>query len=144
MGKGKRFCLHFLFAIFILVFLFFGAKYGLELQLTKKLSNSYRVFSVLFPIMFGIVLALPNLFTEFRSKGKWIMDWVKVLAIGVPTFLMSLFCVLLLFTPFGKIEYFSTFSNPLVYVMFYENMMTILSGTIFGYVFISSFKKSNK
>lgn len=141
MSKRNRFWLHFLYVIFILVFLFFGANYGLELKVAEKLSKSYRFFYTLFPILFGIVLALPNLFIEYRSIGKWTIDWVAFLAIGVPTLLISLFCVMILYTPLNKIEFFTSLSNPLVYVMFYDNLMTVLSGTIFGYVFITSFKR---
>lgn len=143
MGKGKRFSLYLLLTLLALAFLYLGAKYGVYLKLLRSRTYDpypYYIFSAMFPILFGMVLALPNLWREFRKPGKWTMDWVKLLAIGIPTLLVNLNLVLIALTPVGKIKYFTTY-NPFIEVMITDKTVIALSGTIFGYVLISSFNK---
>ncbi|MEA4902525.1 hypothetical protein [Desulfitobacterium sp.] len=144
MSKGKRFSLYLLFTILVLIFLYLGFRYEINLRIqTGKTYSSpaqYYFYSALFPILVGIILALPGLIREFRKIGKWSMDWIKLLAIGVPTLLLNLNLILIAFTPIGKIEYFTTF-NPFIEVMITDESVISLCGAIFGYILISSFSK---
>lgn len=146
MSKGKRFSLYLIFAISVLIFMYLGFRYGVDLRIqTGKTYSSpvpYYLYSALFPILVGIVLALPRLIREFRKTGKWLMDWVKLLAIGAPTLLLNLNLILIAFTPIRKIKYFATY-NPFTEAMVIDKSVISLCGAIFGYILISSFYKAD-
>lgn len=144
MGNGKRFALYLLFTIAALVLLFWGAKYQVELKIfgTKNFNHlPYYFFSALFPILFGLALAIPNLFQEFHKIGKWEIDWVKLLAIGVPALLLNLSLVLMVTTPMEFIDYLAPLYPLFFEVMIMDNIIITFSGTIFGYMLISSLSK---
>lgn len=143
MSKGKRFSLYLLFTISALIFLYLGFRYEVNLRIqTRKTYNptAYDIFSALFPILFGIVLALPRLIREFQKVGKWSMDWIKLLAIGTPTLLLNLSLILIAYTPIVKTKYFATY-NPFTEVIVTDKSVISLCGAIFGYILISSFTK---
>ncbi|MDA8222604.1 hypothetical protein [Desulfosporosinus sp.] len=79
-------------------------------------TGPYYIYSALFPILVGIVLALPRLIQEFRKMGKWSIDWIKLLAVGTPTLLLNLSLILIAYTPIVKIKYFAMY-NPFTEVM---------------------------
>lgn len=143
MDKFKRFLLYFLLTIIILVFLYLGIRYEVTLRIqTGKNYNpaKYYLFSALFPILFGIILALPNLIREYKKLGKWSIDWIKLLAIGVPNLLLNLSLILIAYTPIRKSGYFSTY-NPFTEVMVVDKTVISLCGIVFGFILISSFNK---
>lgn len=144
MSKGKRFTLYLLFTISVLIFLYVGFRYevNLRIQTGKTFSSPvpYYLHSALFPILVGIVLALPRLIQESRKTGNWSIDWIKLLAIGAPTLLLNLNLILITSTPIGKIKYFTTY-NPFTELMIIDKSVISLCGAIFGYILISSFNK---
>jgi hypothetical protein len=140
MNRGKRFIRYFLFTILALVFLFWGANYGFVLKKQAQNIYYYYFFSALFPIIYGIILALPKLFKEKYKNGCWSIDWIKFLAIGTPTILIDLSLVLVALTPIGHTNYFSTL-NPFIEILILDRMVISLSGIIFGYILITSFKR---
>lgn len=144
MSKGKRFSLYLLFTISVLVFLYLGFRYEVNLRIqTAKTYTSpapYYLYSSLFSILVGIILALPGLIRELQKVGKWSMDWIKLLAIGAPTLIVNLNLVIIAFTPIGKIKYFTTFS-PFTEVMVIGKSLISLCGVIFGYILFSSVYK---
>jgi len=143
MRKSRRFAQYLLFTIIFLVVLLWGAKYGVGLRiLGAKTYNQipYLAFSSLFSIVFGIVLAIPHRIKEFSKIGKWTVDWMKLLAIGLPTILLNLSLILIILTPIGKLKYF-TYYNSFIEVMITDNRVITLSGIFFGYILVSSLNK---
>ncbi|HHY28634.1 MAG TPA: hypothetical protein GX523_18200 [Desulfitobacterium dehalogenans] len=141
--KSRRFAQYLLLTIILLVVLLWGAKYGAGLRiLGAKTYNQipYLVFASLFSIVFGIVLAIPHRIKEFSKIGKWTVDWMKLLAIGLPTILLNLSLILIILTPIGKLKYF-TYYNPFIEVMITDSRVITLSGVFFGYIIISSLNK---
>ncbi|WNS40809.1 hypothetical protein [Paenibacillus sp. MMS20-IR301] len=82
--------------IVILVFIF-GLKYQYHLQVearkTYQLNSSY-VFSVLFPILFGLLLGSLRFIELLRKAGKWKINWIKLCVFGLPSLYVSLFPLL--------------------------------------------------
>lgn len=82
--------------IVILVFIC-GLKYQHYLQLearkTYQLNTSF-VFSVLFPIFFGLLLGLLRFIELLRKAGEWKINWIKLCVFGLPSLYVSLFPLL--------------------------------------------------
>lgn len=45
----------------------------------------FSIYYTLFPIMLGVFLALPELYKKIKKSGIWKIDWVKIVAVGLPT-----------------------------------------------------------
>ncbi|MCR3923398.1 MAG: hypothetical protein NUK65_12935 [Firmicutes bacterium] len=43
-------------------------------------------FTVTFPIILGLLLAIPHIIGEFKKEGKWLYDWIIFWAVQIPTF----------------------------------------------------------
>ncbi|AHF08400.1 hypothetical protein [Desulfitobacterium metallireducens] len=146
MSKWKQFFSYFIFIVLILILLYLGIRYEVTLRFqASKIYNPmyYYIFTSLFSILFGIALALPRLFYGLKKTGNWSLDWIKLLAIGTPTLLLNLSLILIAYTPVGKIKYFMTY-NPFIEMMMTDESMISLCGTIFGYILISSFNKTEE
>lgn len=44
------------------------------------------IYSLVFPVLIGMLFKLPVLLKDIQQQKKWTFDWVKLLAIGAPTF----------------------------------------------------------
>ncbi|MFP3389504.1 hypothetical protein [Brevibacillus sp. SIMBA_040] len=92
---------------------------------------SYFVYLSLYPILLGILFAIPHLFRERKNAGKWTYDWVKGLAIGLPA-LFGATVLLHYYTPLG--DYVS--------VLLRYKEFPIVSGIALGYTVLTSFHKA--
>ena len=92
---------------------------------------SYLVYLSLYPVLIGILFAIPHLFRERKNSGKWTYDWVKGLAIGLPA-LFGATVFLHYYTPFG--DYVS--------VLLRYKEFPIVSGIALGYTALTSFHKA--
>lgn len=114
-------------------------KYDFTLsEQTKMTFNPYPslFFGAMYPIFLGGVFAIPSLFREFRKEGTWTFDWINVLTIGLPA-LIGAFLYLIYFSPLSK------FLTKLFYlILIGGKTLPIISGIVFGYVFLRAFRKS--
>ena len=92
---------------------------------------SYFVYLSLYPILIGILFAIPHLFRERRAAGKWTYNWVKGVAIGLPA-LFGATIFLHYYTPLGDYV-----SDLLRYKEF-----PIVCGIALGYTALTSFHKT--
>jgi len=136
MNQGlKRFIALAVFIILILTILLLGLEYQRHLSLIKdKTLNSFplRVYLVTFPIILGSILAVPKLITSFVQKGRWVVDWLKIIVIGIPTLFLST-VPLTYFTQIGGFF-------PFILQVADRELYTI-SGLIFGYTLVESIYK---
>ncbi|WP_425807448.1 hypothetical protein ACHOLT_09200 [Desulfitobacterium sp. Sab5] len=151
MSKGKRFAQYLFFLIVVLLLIYWGTKYGLKLKLTLKETYSiadtfqYYIVSAVFPILFGLVLGIPAFLRKLQQQGKWVIDWMKLLVIGVPTLLLDLsmlFYSIVAFYAQDKVGFFIRI-NPFFQVMTMDNRVITLSGIVFGYILICSLTKES-
>src|SRR5690625_798770 len=68
-------------------------------QIEKEASIEFRMlpvvlFTVIFPIVLGVLLRLPQLIIEIKENKKWIFDLPKFMAIGLPTLLILLYYII--------------------------------------------------
>ena len=128
--------------IYYIVILFFVVSSGFVLK--KASINAhinftpfvlYRVhFFVLFS--FGVMLGLECLFHQKKKDGKWKLNFLKLIILGIP----SLLIIIWIWFPlvFGIIIIKTYFTCTLNYSMFFE-----ISVILFGWVLTTSIYKEN-
>lgn len=137
----KRLIGNFLYIIFIMYFLVKGMEWERDLKLLAGTTyNPYPhlVFLSIFPIIIGTFLAIPDFINKTKNQGNWYFDWVKLIAIGIPTLYVAI-SPALYFSPIGK--YLPKIGSVM---LFYSSTPLIVCGIIFGYILLSSFNKQNR
>ncbi|ART75014.1 hypothetical protein B4U37_02670 [Sutcliffiella horikoshii] len=131
----KKFFRYFVWTIVIGLIYYAGLRY--ELYLLNEAQMNYNfwpqvIFAALFPILIGILLRLPKLIKEIQQEKVWSVNWMKLLAVGLPTLYVSLVPVLLLTGLFKYIP----FAMDIIHFDF-----ATLAGVVFGYVLLDSLKE---
>ncbi|NLP52564.1 hypothetical protein HC179_17860 [Bacillus sp. RO1] len=131
----RKFLWYFVWTVVIGFIYYAGSRY--ELYLLNKAQMNYNfwpqvIFATLFPILIGILLRLPKLLKEIKQEKTWSVNWMKLLAVGIPTLYVSFIPVLLL-------------SNLIMYIPFVMDIihldLSTLAGLVFGYVLLDSLKE---
>ncbi|AET69097.1 hypothetical protein Desor_3617 [Desulfosporosinus orientis DSM 765] len=84
-------------------------------------------------IVIGLLLGLEHFLKEFRKQGRWTVNLIRLVIMGIPSGI-SAFYLVLSFAFSLKIPSFMTYST-----LFYE-----FSGLIFGYTIMTSFYKKTE
>jgi hypothetical protein len=121
---------------------YFGIKYQAHLKNEARMTAKMvpvLVFETIFPIIIGILLRVPKLIMEIREKRLWTYDWVKIVAVGLPTLYITFLPLLSFTTPFGMDLLFS------YEILFLGDPVKTIttSGIIFGYVLLDSLKRKD-
>lgn len=97
----------------------------------------YFYSTIFISIIFGILLGLGYIINEYKKQGRWNINIVKLLIIGIP----SLFC-----TFYEPIYYLINIHPPLALrIIVLSESFEIFTGILFGYVLITSiYKKQEK
>ncbi len=74
-----------------------------------------------------------KLIIEIKEKKQWTFDWIKVVAIGIPSLYMAMMPILLVFFGMNNL----LFGNVL---LLRDTTFTTIAGIVFGYVLLSSLK----
>ncbi|MFC2947002.1 hypothetical protein [Virgibacillus sediminis] len=93
------------------------------------------LFGTLFPIVIGLLLRLPKLIIEMKRNKQWIFDWIKFMAIGIPS-LSIIFMSIFPFTPLSE----GFFTIPEI-ILIGSPTIQIIAGVVFGYTLLDSLKK---
>lgn len=139
MQSAARIAWQFVYTAFVAWLITLILKYDFTLsEQTKMTFNPYPslFFGAIYPIFLGIVFAIPTLFREFRKEGTWTFDWINVVTIGLP----ALFGACLYLILFSSFSHFLTQLTSLILIG--GKTLPIISGIVFGYVFLSAFRKS--
>ncbi|SEQ87775.1 hypothetical protein SAMN05216232_3535 [Virgibacillus subterraneus] len=139
MKSVKRFAVYFSLTIGFLTLVFWGYKIPLNIK-EKLMFNAplelLTIYSIVLPILIGMILRLPTLIKEIKEKKKWAIDWVKLCAIGIPTLYISQASFLYFYLPSVTLPFsVMLVRNP-------DMPLTTISGMIFGYIVLDSLKKS--
>ena len=132
-----RFLFYFVDIILVIGYLItWGDKYLHYLKRNQmhngELEWSLAIFMVVYPICVGLLLALPDFVFKVKKHGTWRFDWIKFLAIGIPTFYCSTIAPAIFFAPVG--------THPRL--PWAELLPYPLSGFIFGFILLAAFYKS--
>lgn len=133
----KRFFLYLFWSFIIIVILFFCAKITTELESQFNQtynSNSYIIFSWLFPILLGIFLRIPRLINDIVQRKRFSYDWIKFSAFGIPLLYVSSVPLMYLDTPNIYPKFFIVF-------IFTNFTVTQIAGVILGYIMLDGLKE---
>src|SRR5690625_536601 len=89
------------------------------------------LFSIIFPIIMGVLFRLPKLIIEIQNNKKWTFDWSKFIAIGLPTLL-----ILIIYS----ISYLGIIP-AIHFILISGTTLATTAGIIFGYILLDSLKK---
>ncbi|MGJ9459846.1 hypothetical protein [Oceanobacillus sp. CF4.6] len=115
-----------------------GTKY--QIRLEEEASINFELmpvvlFATIFPIVIGLFLRLPRLIIEIKENKQWTFDWVKFIAIALPS-LYIISMSILPYSPLGagsiKIPEINMIGSPTI---------QIIAGVVFGYTLLDSLKK---
>ncbi len=134
----KRFLYYVTCTVVIGIMLYMGTKY--QIHLKEESTQTFElmpfiIFTALFPIVIGMLLRLPKLMIEIKEKKTWTFDWIKIVAIGLPSLYVALIPIFA-FSSFG-----SNFPLANNIVLFGDKAITTIAGLIFGYVLLDSLKE---
>ena len=124
--------------LFLLIY--FGDYYQEEMRvLTGRTFNPLpsTLFSVVYPVIVGLYLALPEFIRVLRRTGKIMVDWVRVIIIGIPTLFIDISVVLYFFTAVGQ-------GSIVRWIVSdgYSLLGRALIGVVFGYTMLMSISKA--
>ncbi|WP_082232711.1 hypothetical protein [Halobacillus massiliensis] len=129
----RRFFSYLILTLLMIVFSYYGFKLTEEQNFGVAASTkAAAIFTVIFPIVIGLLLRLPELLLEMKKKKVRTYDWIKFSAVGVPALLISQMYYL---------------SRVLPYEMAVANEYTslpVIAGVVFGYVLLDSLTLSQK
>ena len=75
----------------ISILVYFGSRY--QLYLKEESSKQFNflpiaIYMYIFPIIIGFLLRIPKLIIEINSNIPWKFDWIRLLAVAIPTILI--------------------------------------------------------
>lgn len=136
----KRFICFFLYTIFIIIVSFYALKYQYYLRQegTFKFDASHVfLFMTIYPIVLGLIIALPYIACKVKEEGVWKFDWIKFLAIGTPTLYIALSPITYIIIQWWP---YITYIYP-YNIKYYPHT---LSGVAFGFLILTSLYKQNE
>lgn len=134
----KRFLNYFAWVLLIGFICYFGSRYYIDLKSNAKVtfnSNSVVIYKIMFTIFIGMLLKLPMLLKEIQLQKKWTFDWVKLLAIGIPS-LYIITTSIWVNTSFGQRFLFGDSLRIIISTPF-----TTVAGIVLGYCLLDILKK---
>ncbi|MBO8138407.1 MAG: hypothetical protein H0Z40_09790 [Desulfotomaculum sp.] len=140
----KRFLGYFLYMVFIGFVLYWGDAY--EHYVKKQIAITYdtrlmMLHRAFFPVVLGVLLALPRFTGTVREPGRWCMDWVKLLAVSLPCLYIAFFMPTF-FSPLG-----SLFPRWLMWSGYkltaHSSLPITVFGIIFGYTLLTALNKKD-
>jgi len=142
-ATSKRCLLYFFYTIGIIVFGLAGNELArtLKEQYVRHLIDpAWVVLSIiLYPILIGILFAVPSFFKQLRKPGKWRIDWAKLIGIGLPTLIVAL----IPFIYYDLYAYLPRGATQIARHLGAAGTLQIICGTVFGYLLLSVFRKDS-
>ncbi|AFM40942.1 hypothetical protein Desaci_1965 [Desulfosporosinus acidiphilus SJ4] len=131
----KRFMGYLFYTLVVGVIVYWGFLLGQSLRAQARRTfypYPLYVFMALYPIVLGMVFAVPGLIGRIRQKGKWRIDWPMLLPVGVPTFLLNINIILTWLFHISLINY-------AWYLLILTDPRSLdISGIVCGFVILSS------
>jgi hypothetical protein len=114
----------------------------LDVKLKQLATESFSLFPwtiyrLLLFIPVGLLLGVPHLVKEKQKSGRWELNYLKLILIGIPALYFTLYFLFHFYLQFLRLP--SHLGYLLTEVSTYK-----ASGVIFGYILITSLYKKNK
>lgn len=96
------------------------------------------LFNSIYPFVIGIFLRLPKLIIEIKQQKQWTFDWVKFIAIGIPSLYIAMIPILSIYFGMNLL-----FTKEFLFLLLGSATFTSTAGIVFGYVLLDSLKNNN-
>ncbi|WP_409271762.1 hypothetical protein V1499_19345 [Neobacillus sp. SCS-31] len=136
----KRFLYYLGSTVVIGIIFYLGMKYHINLKKEAEMSfNMFPtlIFTIVSPVVIGMLLRIPKLILEIIEKKKWTFDWAKIVAVGLPALYVGM-APYLYYTPMGDYMPFAA-----VFASLGASTITTAAGVVFGYVLLDSLKEND-
>lgn len=132
----KRLLGYLSYTLFIGIILYCGSRYGQYLRV--EAGRTFRPYSLyafiaFYPILVGMLLAVPGLISRMQLKGTWSIDWQMLLPIGLPTLVFNI-------SPLVNNSFLFKFQAYQLIVS--DTRVYDICGIVFGYVLLKSLIRS--
>lgn len=133
MDKFKRSTIYIICISLIILISVMGDKINNYLFLLHStyFKSLYFWLLPIYPILIGFLIALPQFIKNTCKTGAWHFDWVKFLAMGIPS----------LYIAFSYIIYFSPVGSFLPVI--HSKHLYVIGGIAFGNVLLTSIYKQS-
>lgn len=132
----KRFLFLFFSTVVIGIIFYVGMDYQVSLREKSAINFNLKpfiIFASIFPVFIGMLLRLPKLIIEIKDKKRWSFDWIKIIAVGIPSLYIAM--IPLLVIAYGTNLLFSK-----AFMLLGDFTFTSIAAVIFGYVLLDSLK----
>ncbi|MCM3601143.1 hypothetical protein M3175_10415 [Robertmurraya korlensis] len=132
------------YVFLLLIMVFFGLKFQASLYLNSQETYKifpYFLFKAIFPLIIGVYLAAPHLYKTFTKAGKWKVDWVKLIVVGLPFIYLSIVPILYFSEVIALNLPFSSYAMGGYFGGDASTSFGTINGIIAGYIVPSSIKK---
>ena len=140
MSPLKRILFNILYIFVVLAVLYYGLQY--EHHLLEKSKETFTLprilhwYSIIFSIVVGVLLAIPNLFYNLNKNGTWTYDWTRSAIIGIPSLFITLVPILYWVIP----DFIQFLPGQFIYFAGSTEILPTVTGILFGYTMISSLR----
>lgn len=102
----------------------------------------FHIYSIVFPVILGLYIALPEFTANSQKQGRWEINWLRLIIVGLPTLYFLINPYLYYYSPLGSV--ISKLRNFCPFTAVILNKTThSLGGVLFGYTVLSSIRKSS-
>jgi len=142
--KGNKWGLYLGYGVLLLVYIIFGhvvLEYLNAQRIRTFVILPYEIGSTIIYSVGGMLLGIETFILEVKKKGKWKVNWPKVLFVGIPVAYIA-FGVFIGQIPIPFVTKILGYPFSLLY--FSKIDLVPLVQMAFGYIFITSFFKIEK
>jgi hypothetical protein len=137
----KKFCWYLIYAVAFIIILLWLTNHAEELRIV--VSRTYKptsliIYTAIYPVIIGMLLSLPTLYSKMKKEGRITLEWIRLVAVGVPALILTLSQILYWFTPFGRIIY------PMLPEWGLAKETVMVGGIFLGYTLLSSIRKVDR
>ncbi|WP_419959862.1 hypothetical protein [Psychrobacillus sp. BM2] len=132
----KRFLFLFFSTVVIGIIFYVGMDYQVSLREKSAINFNLKpfiIFASIFPVFIGMLLRLPKLIIEIKDKKRWSFDWIKIIAVGIPSLYIAMI-------PLLAIAYGTNLLFSKAFMLLGDFTFTSIAGVILGYVLLDSLK----
>ncbi len=92
------------------------------------------MFSVIFPIIMGALLRLPQFILDIKENRKWRFNWARFFGVGLPALMILIYYIL---SFIGLI--------PAIHlVLISGSTLATMTGIVFGYILLDNFASTSR
>lgn len=143
-SNTKKLLVYFCYTITVIII---GVTWNWHLIILKRqMLESFRInywillSHILYPMLIGALLSFPSFFIQLRKTGTWIIDWARLIGIGLPTLTVAL----IQFFYYDLYDYLPRGATQIASHLGMAGTLQIICGTVFGYLLLSVFRKEAK